>query len=596
MVDARVTAHEGRMDRIRDAMARGEYLLAFEEATADLALHPEDVELRYQALLALARAGATEQAVVALDSTDLEARVASARPELQEDVAALRARLAKDRCLAFSGQRRQVLAREAAERYEEIYRNLGRPYSCINAATMWLVAGAPERSAELARAAQDLCAAEPAGYWTAATKAEAALLLHDAETATESLGEAVGAGADLAAMASTRRQLRLVCELNHLDPGVLDPLATPTVIHYSGHMIPPTDQQGRFPAALEGEVAAAIASHLAEADVGFGFGSLACGADILFAEALLTRGAELHVVLPFALEEFRQVSVAQGGATWLERFEQCLAGATTVTYSTTGGYLGHEALFDYCSRLAMGHALIRASFLAAPVQQAVVWDGQPAQAEAGTAVDVSNWRRYGRRTHVIPVSGNHQDNIAGPPRPSPRSVRAILFADVKGFSKLPDAQMGVFLDAVMTPLADTLAAFDDAILFRNSWGDGLYVVLRTVREAASCALALQETMKQLDPSAVGLPSTLGLRIGAHVGPVFEAIDPVRSERNFYGVEVTRTARIEPRTPEGDVYVTDPFAALIALEEPTDLSCQYVGHIPTAKDFGTFPMYVLKRRS
>jgi hypothetical protein len=43
-----------------------------------------------------------------------------------------------------------------------------------------------------------------------------------------------------------------------------------------------------------------------------------------------------------------------------------------------------------------------------------------------------------------------------------------------------------------------------------------------------------------------------------------ATDPVRKERNFYGVEVTR-ARIEPRTPECDVYVTDPFAALVALE-------------------------------
>jgi adenylate cyclase len=58
----------------------------------------------------------------------------------------------------------------------------------------------------------------------------------------------------------------------------------------------------------------------------------------------------------------------------------------------------------------------------------------------------------------------------------------------------------------------------------------------------------------------------------------------------------RTARIEPRTPEGDVYVTDPFAALLTLEDETALTCEYVGHIPTAKGFGTFPMYVLKPRS
>ena len=156
--------------------------------------------------------------------------------------------------------------------------------------------------------------------------------------------------------------------------------------------------------------------------------------------------------------------------------------------------------------------------------------------------------------------------------------------------------MAAFLSGVMAPLAATLDRFDGDILYRNSWGDGLYVVLSNLPAAAHCALALQDTMKALRPAELCLPETLGLRIGAHVGPVFEAEDPVRKERNFYGVEVTRTARIEPRTPVGDVYVTDSFAALAVLEAAEDLSCQYVGHIPTAKDYGTFPMYVLKRRA
>ena len=43
--------------------------------------------------------------------------------------------------------------------------------------------------------------------------------------------------------------------------------------------------------------------------------------------------------------------------------------ATTVSYSTSGGDLGHEPLFEYCGRRAMGHTLIRATFLGAPVEQ-----------------------------------------------------------------------------------------------------------------------------------------------------------------------------------------------------------------------------------
>jgi hypothetical protein len=575
---------------IRAAMARGEYLLAYDEATAAVERHPGDVEARYLAVLALARAGATDRAAAVLGSWDLEAAASGAAPALQEDVAALGARLAKDRALDVTGGARRARAREAAERYEAIYRRLGRSYTCVNAATMWLVAGDPARSAELAAAARDLARREGGDYWSAATEAEAALVLGERPAAAEALARAAAAGPDLASAASTRRQLELVCELRGLDTTVLAPLAAPGVVHFGGHMI-----SARFPPEAEPEVARRIAAHLDAARVGFGFGSLACGADILFAEALSARGAEVHVTLPFAVDEFRRVSVARGGEQWLGRFDRCLDAATSVMFSTTGGYLGHDALFDYCSRLAMGHALIRGSFIAAPVEQVVVWDGRPPTGEAGTAVDVATWRRHGRRTTVIPVGTGTSEDDAGPARSSPRSVHAMLFADVKGFSRLPDAQMGVFLDAVMTPLARTLDGFGDDVLFRNSWGDGLYVVLRDVVAAASCALALQETMAGLDPAAVGLPPGLGLRVGAHVGPVFEAVDPIRGERNYYGVEVTRTARIEPRTPEGDVYVTDPFAALIALEEPAGLSCQYVGHIPAAKDFGTFPMYVLKRR-
>ena len=43
-----------------------------------------------------------------------------------------------------------------------------------------------------------------------------------------------------------------------------------------------------------------------------------------------------------------------------------------------------------------------------------------------------------------------------------------------------------------------------------------------------------------------------------------------------------------------MYVTNQFAALLALEDRTTLGCDYVGHVPTAKDYGTLPMYVLHR--
>ena len=592
------------LEGVRAAMARGEYLMAYDEVMAALELRPDDLALQYQAVLALARAGAIDRAGELVRTFGFDRPHATAlAPDLAEDLAALAARLAKDRALASVGAERTARARQAAESYEAIYRRMGRPYTCINAATMWLVAREGDRAKELAFVASDLCArATPSSredeYWLAATQAEASLIVGDFDAVAEALERAAARSIDeLAVRATTRKQLLLVCAAIGVEPSVLDPLSIPTVIQYCGHMIARSGERGRFPAEEEKRVAAEVDAFLDSKRVGFGFGSLGCGADILVAEALVERGAELHVALPFASEEFKAVSVATGGDGWVERFERCLAAATSVTYATEGAYLGDDSLFDYAARLAMGHALIRARFLSTDVEQLAIWDGVVTRNSAGTASDIRTWQARGRTTHVIATAAT------GPPGEpelaavrEERVLRAILFADIRGFSRLPDSKMSAFLDSVMTPLAATLDRFACDIEFRNTWGDGLYVVMRSATRAAECALALQDTMSDLDLSSAGLPLDLALRIGAHAGPVVPAQDPVRRERNFYGVHVTWTARIEPRTPEGDVYVTDPFAALVALEDEETLSCEYVGHIPTAKGYGTFPMYVLKRRT
>ena len=62
----------------------------------------------------------------------------------------------------------------------------------------------------------------------------------------------------------------------------------------------------------------------------------------------------------------------------------------------------------------------------------------------------------------------------------------------------------------------------------------------------------------------GLPPTLGLRLGGHFGPVFPVYDPVLKQMAYMGRHVSRTARIEPVTPEGMVYVTDACAAALSL--------------------------------
>src|SRR5437773_2507725 len=65
-------------------------------------------------------------------------------------------------------------------------------------------------------------------YYRLATRAEAQLILGQEGAAGTSLGDArAAAGADLAALATTRKQLRLICEVGEMDGRLLDVLAPP---------------------------------------------------------------------------------------------------------------------------------------------------------------------------------------------------------------------------------------------------------------------------------------------------------------------------------------------------------------------------------
>src|SRR5205823_147050 len=178
----------------------------------------------------------------------------------------------------------------------------------------------------------------------------------------------------------------------------------------------------------------------------------------------------------------------------VSRFHRCLEQATAVDYATEDAFLGDEVLFSYCSEFAMGLALLRARYLDADVRQLAVWNGAPPERVAGTAVDVARWRRAGGGATVVsPIPGQEVRSIEGQrpdalpavrasidaPREgvAPRVVGAMLFADVKGFSRLTDEQLPLFAKRVLGSFASVLSHHRQDIWHRNTWGDGMYVVL-----------------------------------------------------------------------------------------------------------------------
>lgn len=172
----------------------------------------------------------------------------------------------------------------------------------------------------------------------------------------------------------------------------------------------------------------------------------------------------------------------------------------------------------------------------------------------------------------------------------------MLFADVCGFTSLTDEQFPRFGEYLLAAFADVLERHSQAVEYRNTWGDALYVVLSDPVSAAACALDLQDAMTTFDLEAVSLPAHLALRLGGHVGPIFPVVDPILKTPSFIGSHVSRTARIEPVTPSGAVYVTEPFVAALELAGGHAFACDYVGHMPAAKDYGRLRMYRLRRRT
>jgi adenylate cyclase len=577
-------------DLARAALAKGDLIAAYDIANAAIEAGDASGTIRHQLLLALARLGDTERAMGLFAAYGLDK---SRDPHER----AIGARLLKDRALAAAPgpARRQALER-AFETYHAIYRESGDSFPGINAATLALLAGNPAESRALAGALlDDPALAAPADYYRAATRAEALLLLGRTGEVTETLaGAAVRGSADLGGRSSTLRQLAMVAA--HLGLGederaaLLAPLKPPRVVHYCGHMF-------GADAAAEARIRRQIDAVLGEEEIGFAFGALACGADILAAEALLDRGAELHVVLPFEEEDFLLQSVRPGGASWEERYRACRDRARKVVLASPMAYFGNPAQYGYASRTAMGMARLRAEHLAAEAVQVAIWDGAASDGPAGTGADVAAWAAAGERTRIVDPGAVARGLARPRPRiatPYERALAAILFTDFKGFSTLSEAALPSFWDGVMGAVAEVLDAHADAVECRNSWGDALYAVTASAPVAAEIALQLQDRLAKFDYATLGLDGSGGMRIGAHYGPAYRTTDHITGRITYYGTEVSKAARIEPVTPPGAVFVTEPFAAILALEARGRFICRYVGRIALAKKYGDYPMYRLTR--
>ncbi len=597
-----------------ELLRRGEPLMAYDILVEGYRKWPDHTRLRQHIALALSRSGAHERAEQWLETFFEEA-------EVDGQILGIFARTAKALATEAETEDRRRGYWTLAFRYYRMGYQVARIsgeretayYTGINAATLALLLGRNEEARNLGQAVQELCEqllAEPGddgSYWLRATLGEAALVLGDLPSAENHYAAASKLGkGDYASLNATRQQARRILGYLGDDPGRFDGwFRIPSMVVATGHMIDTPDRPTpRFPPEQESEVARRIAERLEAMDAEFGYASAAAGSDILFLEAILARGGEIHVVLPCPVEEFREVSVAPFPGDWSRRFDRVLEQASTVWTVGGEGALANAAAFDHANQVTFGLARISARRIGAPLRALAVWDGQTGNGLGGAESAVRSYRRSGLEPEILsPVPDRLPSVSSPPPAPSPSEVGpddmvsetvAMLFADAAGFSELPENHLPQFVTQYLGSAAELVRQGQRCPAVTRTWGDGLFLVFRDVEEAGLFALDLVDRMTRTDWEARGLPASLNIRVGLHAGPAMRLTDPLTREINYIGTHVSRAARLEPVTPPGRVYASQAFSALAAAANVDAFACEYVGQTPLAKRYGTYPTYSVRR--
>ena len=551
------------LNQIGAVRRQGNHLSAFDLSCQALEAWPDEIVFEHQAILALARAGALGGAMERYNRLIATGRLDDIPDtNLAANFAGLGGRLFKDLSVRSGQDNAQRHRLTSARVYEAGCRRFGGYYLAINAATMYLAAGRADNARDYARIAHRLAKEGRADYWKTATQAEALLIFGDLEGAQKKLDGARRFGArNFDELAATRRQLAWVAGLVNASPGLLDHLPGQRVVNLlSREQAPVADIRFDFRSGQ---------------DI-LAFGPLLTATDLFIAKWLLENGAKIHMVLPCA-PKLLVARIGAGIPGLPEAFDTVLLHKDTAFMLVTEeGGPSEPAANLLCQRQARGLALLRARSLAVtPELLSIAGNGVRFEVVSTDNGDV---------VEILPASDYPADRL--------RKPHAILFGDVRGFSKLTEFEQLEFLEHVIGGFAEVLDAIP-ATEYAETAGDGLFIVLSDVVSAVECCFALRAALRR-NAAAGNLATDLGIRLSAHIGPLYQRLDRVIGRNKFCGMEVIRTARIEPVTPVGEIFVTEQFAASLACVANDAFICEYVGLQPMEKGFGECRMYSLRR--
>ncbi|CAN5326231.1 hypothetical protein BH11PSE5_BH11PSE5_19010 [soil metagenome] len=519
-------------------------------------------------IIAYARAGALDHAWRLFQQAGLD------RQDDDPRALSLKGRLLKDFALRSAGEERLRFYREAAAAYRRAAEIGQASYPLINAATLSMLAGNESKAGMLATLAIDRIKANPdepeTPYYHAATIAEALLLLRREPEARATLRDAIAlAPRAWEDHASTLRQFALILGTQQASSEWLDALRPPRSLHFSGHM--------SFSAeATDDALLAQIAGMIAEENIGFGFGALAAGADIIIAEALLEAGAEVHAILPGGVEAFAARSVDPFGSAWRKRFDVVLERAEMTRPVRPLDSLPDEAVIDTAAIIAMGLAIRHAQGLESEAMQCLVVDpDQPHTAlGASTTRAAEAWNRAGLRQRLITAPRQNILMDHHYAEPEEKAQRAFAMLAIRSREATGDA----------LPSESELASLHEAVA-------DLHPAMPPFWSGKYLILTFQHPQYAMDAGAK--LSREGWAVGGDFCVGLPIFDPFTGKQRLPAHSIAACCGACASSMDGGFQATEDLAAALILQSPGNCIAELVGEFAPANGEFPIPLFSLR---
>lgn len=529
----------------------GRYLEA-RQLTAKLKQAPEENQLRIDQLLALSlsKSGSPE---AALEHLDPVYRQHADDPE----TAGILGGIYKELFKKEQDTRYALLSRDTYLKNFGITKNY---YTGINAASMSAMMMQSGKSRDLAKQIADSIQPDTEDFWELATLGEACLLMKEKVKAIEYyLRARKKAGSDWGKVTSVYNQLWLLNHYLQVPKDLQAIFSPPNVVAFAGHMVDhPSRVTPRFPASIEGAVKEAIRGSIRSLNASIGYCSLACGGDILFAEAMEEAGAEVHVFLPFAKEDFIAASLQFAGSPWVDRFERLLQ-KLPVTWLTQERYAGMDDLFALLSKTILGAAILRANtYHDQPTLLTLQSELDMQRKAGGTRDTIRLWPFPERRLNVNPDSLYANQAVvatAPPPRPETatafadkinRPVLYMAYADLTAMSLQDRSRMTKKAESelsdIATPPRDFEVAADSILALFDGETEAINFFERLWRDSSS-------------------RGEYTIKIALHAGLVYLDDNEKKISENK---EIDLIKKIAEIIPAGSICASGHFAVLLAL--------------------------------